>query len=205
MLTVKDIYIHHAGGSDSNPLASSQHLTFKDIDEVHRTRKDFIGYKAHKSSMGSYCGYNVVYTPSTRTFKQARTLGEETLAQTGANFQFSLCIIGNYTKGADTLHPYIVEDVTAFLDDLINGNKRGLIVTPNITLELSVHRIFPHRKIAPHKDCYGDSIPDRFFTVELLKRKLRLLPLAEFLAWLRTQPPVVTLAGHGHGECEGFI
>lgn len=174
MLTIRNIAIHHAGGTKHNRYASTAHLTFDDIEHAHRTREDWIGYRAHKSRMGFYTGYNAVYDPKTRAIRQARQIGEETLAQRRFNFNtFSLCIIGNFTMKRDGRGPVdpmtiqIEEDVTRFLHDLINGNKGNLQIAEGATLDLSINRVRPHR-FYQSTECYGTALKDNHFRTLLI-------------------------------------
>lgn len=213
-MRIDTIFIHHSGGSERDPFASSAHLTFQDIDAWSKVRPDFVGYRAHLSSLGFFFPYNFGYDSKNRQFYQGRKIGEETLAQTGYNFTaVSLCIFGNFSRiplsnpsrSPDTLNPFITDDIVGFLDDLLNGNRRKLICLHNAELQLSAFRIFPHRKVAPWKDCYGSIIPDNFFTVELLKRKYGALPFASFMTWLRMQSPPAGQLGQDEKCCPGFF
>lgn len=212
-MTIDTIFIHHSGGTDRDALASSAHLSFDDINAWSKVRPDFVGYRAHLSSLGFYFPYNFGYDHKNRRFYQGRKIGEETMAQAGYNFTaISICMFGNYSKvplsspsrPVDTLYPFMVDDITNFVDDLINGNVRGLLTTPDAKLDLSAFRIYPHRKVAK-KDCYGSAIPDNLFVVSLLTKKYKLLPFAQFMGWLKRQTPPVPIGGSDEHSCAGFI
>jgi hypothetical protein len=173
MPVIRNIAIHHSGGSASNPFASSAYLTFKNIDDAHRVRWNF------KSTRGFYAGYNAVYDPKDRTITFARALGEETAAQFGYNFDtFSICIIGNFSidprswprQPVDLLTPEIKNDITRFLHGLIEGNTVGFPTIGGTTLDLSVTRVHPHRFYG-NTECYGTFVPDNLFRDLLIATK----------------------------------
>jgi len=56
---------------------------------------------------------------------------------------------------------YIEKDITCFLHDLIDGNKRNLVVTTGITLSFSIKRIYPHRFFS-QTYCYGSYLADNW-------------------------------------------
>lgn len=159
MSTIRYIAVHHTGGTQGDPFASTRGVTWRDINRFHRSRWN------DESEMGYYGGYNTVYDPKTRSFHQFRKIGEQTIAQRGHNHDaFSLAIIGNYTqyKGrlVDVMHPYIEQDIADFLFDLIQGNKRGLQVKEGTTLDFSLKRIYPHRFLQKERECYGTGLDD---------------------------------------------
>lgn len=166
---INKIAVHHSGGIASDTHASSAHLTFKDIDNAHRHRWNF----PSEYIANSYGGYNVAYDPKTREFHQFRAVGEETAAQKGFNFDtFSICIIGNYTEGVDTLLPHTKIDVVNFLTDLCFGRHAGLVFAPGTTVSFHPSRIWPHRHFQ-QTECYGDAIEDNYFSKQV---ELRFYP-----------------------------
>lgn len=212
-MTIKHIAIHHTGGVKDNPLASSAHLTAADIDRYHKQEWNF---PALLNSPYQYTGYNFIYDPKMRGFSQHRYIGEQTVAQKGYNFDtLSCCIIGNYTRipltrrSVDELKATTIEDITQFLLDLLDGNKKEWAVAPNTKLALSPFRIRPHRFYNPgHTECYGDFIPDDFFMKQVLRAKHKWLGnnLVAFLAWLNSfqnNPPVG--AAVDNRSCLGYI
>lgn len=203
--------LHHSGGVKANPLASSAHLTVQDIDRAHRDRWSFPSAYMRNGERPFYIGYNAVYDPKDGKFTQTRALGEETAHTVGHNFSsFGLCIIGNFSvkpdgSTVDPLTPKMVDDVIAFLDDLYDGNKGGLIIKPDTKVKLSIFRTHPHR-FYQQTECYGFGIDNNFFVVEWFMRKYRSLKFAEFMAWVaRLNPPVSGLAGENDRGCAGFI
>lgn len=173
MRSILNIAVHHAGGTQADYYASSLHMTPAGISEAHKGRWNFPSqYMKDPAGRPWYGGYNCIYDPKDRTFTQFRAIGEETAAQIGFNFNtFSLCIIGNYMikpgswprASVDPLTEQIQRDVTMFLHDLIDGNKRGLFVAPDTTINLDVSRVHPHRYYQAGTDCYGTFSSDTYF------------------------------------------
>lgn len=209
MEVIKNIAVHHSGGIGQNQYASSAYLTALKISEAHRARWDFpsahmkyipqppIGTPTYRPY---FAGYNVIYDPKDRSFTQTRAIGEETAAQYGHNKDtFSLCIIGNYMtkpgswprQPVDALTPTIVEDVTTFLHDLIDGNKRNLYVVPGTTVSLAIARVQPHR-FYQQTECYGNYMSDAYFRDKLIAWKPVLLLDTEVNPG--TMTPVTVLA-----------
>ena len=179
MSTLNNIIIHHSGGAGANDFASTRHHTVQTINEYHKQRwaASAATWKAYKSMLGYHAGYNVLYDPKTRTFTQTRMIGEETAAVIGKNFDtFHLCIIGNYNKNrhstgsVDKVTQEMLTDIVTFLHDLVNGNKRKLKVAFGIKVNLSLARIYPHRKFS-RTFCYGSAIPDNYYRDMALKYK----------------------------------
>ena len=177
MATIRNVIIHHAGGAGANDFASTRHHTFETINSYHaeRWRDSAPTWQAYRSRLGYHAGYNVLYDPKTRVFKQARMLGEETAAARGRNFDsFHLCIIGNNNKKpnsqgpVDPMQQFMLEDIVAYLYDLINGNTRGVQVAPGTTLNFSIARVYPHREFS-NTMCYGTALPDTYFRDQLTK------------------------------------
>lgn len=212
MPNINYIALHHSGGLGNNNYASTAHLTVEDVERGHKNRWFF------KSSLGRYGGYNCIYDPKTRQFTQYRAIGEETAAQKGFNFNtFSLCVIGNYIKHpvtgktVDTMTKQIESDVAAFLSDLIGGNKRGLKLAPNTTLDLSVARINPHRFYQPDTQCNG-SLPDNWGRTIVLRHEYSNNPLVRQIVDLFYQLKIITapmpdiwLGSEFDRACCGFI
>ena len=172
---IKYIALHHSGSLKSNRYASTVKITPEQISNAHKNRWDFPSkYIKRENGEFWYGGYNVFYSPITRKITQFRAIGEETAAQRYYNSNtFSLCIGGNYLKRRDGLFVdnmtrQTEEDVASFLDDLIKGNKRNLVVAPNTTLDFSINRVNPHRFYQRGTECNG-SFPDSWGRDLLLK------------------------------------
>lgn len=162
-MNIKNIAVHHTGGTASNPHASSAHLTPHDINEYHRQRWNF------ESSFipGSFGGYNFIYDPKTRQVHQFRAIGEETAAQIGHNFDtISICIIGNFairpgtSLTVDRMTKQMEDDITLLLLKLLNGTT-DFIVAPDTVIDLAKSRVHPHRYFQPTTECYG-GLTDRW-------------------------------------------
>jgi len=209
---MRDIFLHHSGSLGRDRYASTAHLSVRDIDEYHKRRWNM------KSSLGYYAGYNVIYYTAFRDFIQMRALGEETMAQRGYNHEFSLCIIGNHSKtpigspkgSVDELTDQTRTDVAEYLFDLINGNKRGLIVAPNTQLNFSITRIFPHRKVS-NTECYGSFLDDSIFKADLTNLYAKKIGLLKKLVELYVivfgllQRRDSMLGSSDQKECDGLI
>lgn len=208
---MRDAYLHHSGGIGSDQYASSAHLTAASINRAHKARWNF------KSSLNFYGGYTEIYDPKTRKFTQHRALGEPTAAQRGFNDQYSLGIIGNYSRSrmgsphgsVDPLTQQTRDDVAEHLFGLING-QHGLKVVPGTVLDFSLSRIWPHRKVS-NTSCYGSFLNDGVFKGDLTKlysKKIgvftKLLQLIlSLLALMQTREAV--LGSEDDRECEGSI
>lgn len=172
MADIRFIAIHHAGGIASDPYASSLALTPAKVSTAHKARWDFPSeYMKDPAGKPWYGGYNCIYDPKDRSFTQFRAIGEETAAQYGYNFNtFSVCIIGNYSKRplgapAGTVDPMtetIKDDIAKFLHDLMEGNRRGLVVAPGTGLDFDISRVHPHR-FYQQTECYGTGLDDNLF------------------------------------------
>lgn len=172
-MKITQIVIHHAGGIGNDNNASTRHLTPQHISNAHKQR--WGGYNPSQYILDEnlrYGGYTVYYEPITRKFTQMRAIGEETIAVKGQNFNtFQLCIGGNYNKGVDPLTMQIEKDITLFLHDLINGNKRNLIVANNTEKDFAISRIYSHRHFKKTTNCYGTGIANNHFRDLVIKYK----------------------------------
>lgn len=134
------ICVHHSGGIENNPLASTKLFTADTIDKAHQTKWNY------KSSLGYYGGYNF-FCDYWGNVIQFRAVGEETMAQKGYNFNgqvVSICLAGNFTKGVDV--PSEAQKMA--LEELI----RQFPQVPN-------SNIVPHRHFRD-TECYGNSLSD---------------------------------------------
>ena len=117
----------------------------------------------------------------------------------------------------------IVDDITLFLHDLIDGNKRNLVVAPNTKMSFSISRIYAHRFFG-FTNCYGTFLSDSWArdllvqfkpvpnnVIKPLKERLRLVQkimqlLIQLRALLIEQKMKEKAFGSvGDRECEGFI
>ena len=233
MLKIDQIILHHSGTLGQDPYVSTAHLTVQHVDNAHKARWDFPSkYIKTMAGVPHYSGYTVIYTPHDRKFTQTRAIGEETAHTTGMNFRsVGICIVSNFTKSpdgsVDPLTKQIEDDVTLFLNDLIDGNKRKLVVAPGTVVNLSASRIHPHR-FYQETECYGTAISDNHFrdlviayrpsmqipnpngfTSTELKRRATLLQL--YMRLLVVYQKLIDamkterVAGHGGMSCNGRI
>jgi N-acetylmuramoyl-L-alanine amidase len=133
------IIVHHAGGSDANPLQDSSNFTFEQCNELHKARFNFI------SSLGYYVGYHY-YIEKDGTVKQGRADTDEGAHTVGYNSKsIGICLAGNFDANLPT------SEQVASLKTLINKKAEQY----NIFKE----NIVPHRKFAV-KTCYGVKLSD---------------------------------------------
>lgn len=172
MAKITHIAIHHSGGTQSNPLASTKGVTFESINAYHKQRWNF----PSRFIPNQFGGYNFAYSPVTRSWHQFRAIGEETAAQIGWNLNtIPICILGNYTKGgADKMTKQIEEDIAMFILKLIdNPRGQGFVIAPNTEIDLSISRVQPHRWFNPgHTECYGSALSNSWIAGILAKYKL---------------------------------
>jgi len=173
-MKITEIILHHSGGLKDNARASTINTTPEQISDYHKSLWNFPS-KFITDGRIRYAGYTVIYSPVTRQFVQCRVIGEETAHCLGQNkSSVGICIIGNYTKGVDKLTENTICDVTRFIFNLIHGNKRNLIVSPNTELQLSTQRIHAHRYYQSNTECYGTGIEDNFFRDKVIDHTKRL-------------------------------
>lgn len=199
MSTIRNIVLHNSGGTQSNYYASSQRITWQQIDRYH---KDIWNFPSEYFP-ASYGGYNFFYSPITRTFHQFRAIGEETAAQKGHNYDsISLCIGGNYSRDprtgllVDNLTQQNMDDIGGFIASLITG-KHNYSVKRGTQIDLSLTRIRPHRDFQSGTECYGNGIDNGFFLTPTVKALYRVgyLPtraLVVFVLRLRLKLTSVT-------------
>ncbi len=182
MQTMKYIAMHHSGGLAADKYASTQHLTWANINEAHRQRWNF------KSSLGYYGGYNF-FVELDGSWKQFRAIGEETAAQLGYNFDtISICTAGNFIKknGVPVNIPTDAQKATVFdLLSRIASGGAGLVVAPNTTIDYAMDRVH-HHSFYSSTEC--DCLPDTFWPV-VYKESVRKLNSPEIVI----EPEAITL------------
>ena len=205
---IKNICVHHTGGLGSNPLASTQSLSARDIDNAHKARWNM------KSGVNHYGGYNF-FIDLLGNVTQMRSIGEETMAQRGHNFDtVSICLAGNFTKGVDMPTPVQRGELKNLMIGLLEG-KHNWGIHPGTKVKIRWGNIFSHRQLQPgHTICYGNALKDNWakvIIISYLKNKLAgyqmLLPLYITLLQLlqkleRLKPKKL---GANDRSCEGFI
>ena len=147
---IKNLIIHHSGGTDSNPLQDSSHYTLQQCNADHKTRFNM------KSSLGWYIGYhyfidiNGIVTQTRKdTEEGAHCKGYNNTAYDRVNFpqnlSIGICLAGNF----DATLPN--EKQIASLKNLLQ------LKTKEYSIALS--NIRPHRHFAK-KSCYGNKLSD---------------------------------------------
>lgn len=146
------IIVHHTGGVEDNPKASTAHHTVEDIDAWHKKRWPGFTSNFYKNSQGDFyhVGYHVVIEEDgeihhTRDYTEegAHTIGQNTSS-------IGICLTGNF----DVEYP-TKEQISSFKEvfKAIHANYP----------EITVHDVFPHRKYA-RKSCFGSLLPDDYFS-----------------------------------------
>lgn len=215
MTDIKYIAIHNTGGLGNDPYASTQHLTWQDINNAHRDRwsKDFPGFFSRLSnSTQLWGGYNV-FINKDGEIKQFRAVGEETGAQIGHNFDtISICLAGNFSlkDGTPVDQPTDKQRamLTLLLQAIWEGKTRSfLVVLPDINVSVPFYNILPHRLLQVGKitSCFGDALPDSWgqdLLKPYLQQKLNILQqlLLKLMALL-TARKQSNLAGMQPSSC----
>ena len=124
-------------------------------NEYHREKWDM------RSQLGYYVGYNYEISAS-GTVRQARLIGEETVACTGHNFDsIHICLDGNFDIELPTKEQEkTLQDLLLRLVDEYKINWKDIV---------------PHRMFA-NKSCYGNLLPDDWAQKIYLQGKI---------SWLR--------------------
>jgi hypothetical protein len=149
----KIIYIadHHTGGLGTDYYAKTQHLTWQQVNEAHRSRWNF------KSSLDLFGGYNF-YIEANGNWKQFRAIGEETAAQLYFNLNtISFCMAGNFVKRIgkriEEPTPAQLKTRKMLIDKIINKDFSGIAVAPNTEIDVSVRSIHPHFFFQKSTEC----------------------------------------------------
>jgi hypothetical protein len=173
-MRISNIVLHHSGGLGTDQYASTRHLTPKQIATYHKGKWNFPS-RYITDPVLKYAGYNFIYDPKARAFFQCRAIGEPTAAQRGHNDDtVSICVIGNHDekngRSVDLMTGLMEREIASFLLDLINGNKRMLVIAPNTTLNFSIKRIYAHRFFS-QTTCYGSFLSDYWAQDLVIKYK----------------------------------
>lgn len=158
MAKITKIGIHHAGGTQANPLESTQHLTETQINQAHKARwSDFPSLLN-----GMFIGYNAIIYPD-GLLKQYRYIGEETAAIIGHNRDaFHIMLMGNFTKGVDKPTEAQATTLKNVLKELVNNSVKTIKILPGTEYQFSIEDIYPHRLLSPkgYTECNGSGLPD---------------------------------------------
>jgi hypothetical protein len=137
----KYIIVHHAGGTDANPMQDSSGYTFEQCNQDHKARFDF------KSTLGYYVGYHY-FVDKYGMMTQARADNEEGAHCIGQNTSsLGICLAGNFDATLPT-----DSQVITLKKFLIEKSKQYNILPENVV---------PHRAFA-QKTCYGKRLADNW-------------------------------------------
>jgi hypothetical protein len=138
----KWIIVHHTGGTDQDPLASTKHHTFEVVNDWHRKLwPDFT------SSLGYHIGYHY-FVDATGEITQGRAETEEGAHTIGKNTEsIGICLAGNFDRPGEMPTESQERNLVKLIRDV---QKRWNIQDENIV---------PHRRFA-NKTCYGKNLPD---------------------------------------------
>lgn len=154
-MEIKNIIVHHTGGTLNNPYAKTSDESIVVINKAHRAR----GFNL--SEAGFYVGYSFFINKSGE-LTQTRLIGEETCGARGFNFDsIHICLAGNFTIGVEA--PALEQKMRLknLLRQLTAGNFDGLKIKDGTKLNLSTDRINPHRHYG-QTECYGTSLSDNW-------------------------------------------
>lgn len=225
MLTLKHIAVHHFGGTQADPFASTKDLSVSAINASHKSRwPDFPSrYQKVLNDEFSFIGYNILITPNGDWY-QPRAVGEATAAVIGFNESaLSICLAGNFSRIRGGTTP--VDQPTQAQKDRLReilkaavNNKLeelGIFVVPGTILDFAIPRILPHRGYTSGTtECFGTALPDswaRDLLINDVYSQLGLLKeLLATLMKLRDKLAQRSLAQKAVGRigdrgCEGII
>lgn len=147
---IRNIIVHHSGGTDAQPLADSSNYTVQQCNSDHSIRFNM------KSSLGWFVGYHYFidkFGKITQTRKDteegAHCKGYNNTAYDKVNFpnnlSIGICLAGNF----DAFMPTQAQ---------INALK-SLLEQKVKEYNIPIKNIVPHRKYA-NKTCYGKRLND---------------------------------------------
>lgn len=134
----KNIIVHHS----VTPRDLAVHQTENSIERNHTSR----GFPI--SSLGWHIGYQyVIYgNGEIRQYRRDDDIGAHT-KETGMNFEsLGVCLIGDFDKELPSAAQ--IQTLIKFLREKI------------AQYSIDPRRIYPHRKFATYKSCYGSRLPD---------------------------------------------
>ena len=154
-MNIKFLALHHVGGIQDNPFASSINTTAEQVNQYHKQKWGFI------SSLGKYGGYNI-YINRTGQWTQFRAIGEETAHTLKYNWvSVGICFAGNFIKRnsipIDTPTPEQIMTyktlAIAFLDNNQTMlNKLGVVIAPNTEIKITPTNIHKHSYYQPNTE-----------------------------------------------------
>lgn len=143
MNQVKEIIVHHTGGTIENPLADTSHHTFETVNAWHRQDPNiWLGFY---SSLGNAIGYHYFIEKSGKV-TQGRTDTDEGAHCRGHNrSSIGICLAGNF----DVTFP--TREQIESLRNLLNQKRKEYLITRD---KIVAHRCFAN------KTCYGRNLSD---------------------------------------------
>lgn len=161
MQQVTKISLHHTGGTQANPFASTQHHTAQNINDYHRQRwPDFSSSLKDPQGNPWFGGYTL-FIERDGKMTQFRAVGEEGAHTIGHNFSaVGICLAGNFGPGSDSPTWMQKAKLKNVLRSLINNNSDGLEVLEGTVLDIKVTNILPHRRFQPSTSCNGTRLSD---------------------------------------------
>lgn len=139
-MKITHIIIHHAGGTDANPLQDSSNYTVQMCNRDHK-RFDML------SSLGWYVGYQY-FIDKQGVVTKCREDTEEGAHTIGQNkSSIGICLAGNFDATLPT------EAQKTALKALLEKKMKEW--------NIPIQNIVPHRKFAV-KTCFGRKLPDDF-------------------------------------------
>jgi len=158
----KYIIVHHAGGTESDPLFDTSNQAFSVIDAYHKQRWQ----ATTKSELGYYCGYHY-FIDKYGVVTQARRDLEGGAHTIGMNYSsIGICLAGNF----DTTLP--TDAQKAALTSLIENLQSRYLIPAS--------RVVPHRAFAS-KSCYGNRLGSFWASVLVEEYLIPDAPIREFI------------------------
>lgn len=186
MRKIEFIALHHTGSTQSNPNASTQDMTWEQVDAVHRDKyKAYANtWSAYKSILGHWGGYNF-FIDKTGAIKQLRAIGEETAAQTGSNFNtVSICLAGNFSTTVEHPTPFQITAMTVLIRNILNKNLSEYAVMVGTEISIPFSNIKPHRLFSgANTQCYGNYLDDSWARDRLIGHYVSLIE--KLKVWLQ--------------------
>lgn len=151
MQTIKYVAYHHTGGTEKDPYAKTQHHTWKNIDDFHKSKWNF------KSTLDEYGGYNF-FIDSDGNDHWFRAIGEETAAIIGHNKDtIQGCLAGNFImkNGSRIEHPTDkqTKKMNFINNELLIGNYRMFPFIEGTKVNITVDSILGHSDLDPLRKC----------------------------------------------------
>lgn len=139
-MTPQFLIVHHSFTPRDLPLAQAENS----FNNNHRDR----GFP--RSSLGWYIGYHyVIYGQGeVKQYRADTEPGAHTKEQEMNFKSLGICLSGNF-------------DVELPSDAQVEA-LRGLLISKSIQFNIPIANIYPHRKFAPYKSCYGQLLNDNW-------------------------------------------